>query len=207
MTNILLAHGSSNASHTEQVEVFATKVSELLGEEVGVAYLNDQILPSGARVLPLFMGEGKHVREDVPQLVAASSCELLPSLVDKSDAIADMALDLIIRDTRRINALFVLYRFRGFEKLATALYGKIKICSKHALASLHSEPSVSALLQHWEDEDVKAISVQPLLLFKGASLVRLEGMMKDSNLQINQRSVLSEHESFAQLIADCFREK
>jgi len=207
MTMVLLAHGSSNASHSEQVQALAAKVSALVGEALGVAYLNDQALPDGARVLPLFLGEGKHVREDIPKLVVASNCELLPSLVEKSDAIADMAIDLITCDTRRISALFVLYRFTGFEKLATALYERMKVCSKHALASLHSEPSVVSLLQHWDDEDVNSISVQPLLLFKGASLVRLEGMMNDSNLQINQGPVLSEHESFAQLIADCFREK
>jgi len=202
--NVLLAHGSSNASHSEQVQALAAKVSALLGEEVGVAYLNDQQLPQGARVLPLFLGEGKHVREDIPGLIAASHCELLPGLVDQSEAIADMAIDLITRDTRRINALFVLYRFAGFEKLATALYGKMKVCSKHALASLHSEPSVPSLLQHWQAEALNQVSVQPLLLFKGASLVRLQSMMNDIDIEISQGPVLSEHEAFSRLIADCF---
>ncbi|MDQ6998900.1 MAG: CbiX/SirB N-terminal domain-containing protein [Mariprofundus sp.] len=206
--NILLAHGSSNASHTEQVEVLAAKVSELLGEEVRVAYLNDQLLPEGARVLPLFLGEGKHVREDIPSLIAASvDCELLPALTEQSDVIAQMAIDLITRDTRRINALFVLYRFSGFEKLATAMYEKMNVCSKHALASLHSEPSVPSLLQHWQAEALKQMSVQPLLLFKGASLVRLQSMMNDVDLEISQGPVLSEHEAFPQLIADCFKAK
>jgi len=203
--NILLAHGSSNAEHNEQVKALAVKVSGILGEEVRIVYLSDSRLPQGARVLPLFLGEGKHVREDVPRLVAESGCELLPSLAEQSDAIADMALDLITHDTRRISALFVLYRFTGFEKLATAMYSKMKICSKHAMASLHSEPSVSSLLEHWAGEEIKNISVQPLLLFKGASLVRLQGMMNDSGLQITQGAVLSEHESFAQLIANCFQ--
>jgi len=205
MKKVLLAHGSSNASHTEQVETLATKVSELLGEEVGVAYLNDRILPAGVRVLPLFLGEGKHMREDVPRLIAASDCDLLPSLSEQSDAIADMAIDLITRDTRRISVLFVIYRFSGFEKLATAMYEKMKKCSKHALASLHSEPSVTSLLQHWQTEEIKKISLQPLLLFKGASLVRLQRMMNDSELEIIQGPVLCEHESFAQLLANCFQ--
>jgi len=203
--NILLAHGSSNAEHNEQVETLAAKVSTLLGEEVRIAYLSDALLPKGAKVLPLFLGEGKHVREDIPRLVAASDCELLPALSEQSDAIADMAIDLITRDTRRINALFVLYRFGGFEKLATALYEKMKVCSKHALASLHSEPSVPSLLQHWQADALKQISVQPLLLFKGASLVRLQNMMNDSNIEISQGPVLSEHDAFPLLIADCFK--
>jgi len=205
MTKMLLAHGSSDSGHGEQVRALAERVSGLLGEDVAVGFLSDERLPAGAQVLPLFLSEGKHVREDIPRLVAASECELLPALVEHSDAIADMAIDLITRDTRRISALFVLYRFVGFEKLATALYGKMKTCSKHALASLHSEPSVTSLLQHWQREEMKNISVQPLLLFKGASLVRLEAMMNDSSLQMNQGPVLSEHTLFAQLIADCFK--
>lgn len=125
----LLAHGSSGSAHREQVHLFAEKVSKLLGEKVGVAFLFDHKLPERARVLPLFLGEGKHVVEDIPQLAAQSNCTLLPSLASQSDIIADMALDLLTRETRRINAMFVLYGFAGFEKLAAALYGKMKICS------------------------------------------------------------------------------
>jgi hypothetical protein len=54
------------------VEKLAGKVSTLLDEEIGTAFLGDDSLPKGATVLPLFLGEGKHVREDIPKLVATS---------------------------------------------------------------------------------------------------------------------------------------
>ncbi|MDQ7000345.1 MAG: CbiX/SirB N-terminal domain-containing protein [Mariprofundus sp.] len=202
---ILLAHGSSDSRHGEQVKTLACKVSDLLGEEIGTAFLDDHALPEDATVLPLFLGQGKHVREDIPALIAASGCRLLPPLDHYADTIADMAVGHMTKETRRINALFVLYRFAGFEKLAAALYGRMKICSKHALASLHSEPSVNTVLQHWQQEDVKVISLQPMLLFEGKSMDRLRAMTEP--FEISVAPVLSEHDGFAAWIADCLREK
>jgi len=203
--NILLAHGSSDARHGCEVQELAEKVCVLLGEGVGAAFLSDDILPKGARVLPLFLGQGKHVREDVPALIAASGCRLLPPLDHHADTIADMAVGQMTKETRRINALFVLYRFAGFEKLAAALYGRMKICSKHALASLHSEPSVNTVLQHWQQEDVKVISLQPMLLFEGRSMDRMRAMTEAFDISI--APVLSEYDGFAALIADQFRQQ
>jgi len=202
---ILLAHGSSDSRHGEQVKTLACKVSGLLGEEIGTTFLDDHALPEDATVLPLFLGQGKHVREDIPALIAASGCRLLPALDHYADTIADMAVGHMTKETRRINALFVLYRFAGFEKLAAALYGRMKICSKHALASLHSEPSVTTVLQHWQQEDVKVISLQPMLLFEGKSMDRLRAMTEP--FEISVAPVLSEHDGFAAWIADCLREK
>ena len=203
--NILLAHGSTDARHGEQFNALADTVSTLLDEDVGTAYLGDNALPKNATVLPLFLGQGKHVREDIPALIAVSGCRLLPPLDQYADTIADMAVGHMTKETRRINALFVLYRFAGFEKLAAALYGRMKICSKHALASLHSEPSVDTVLQHWQQEDVKVISLQPMLLFEGKSMDRLRAMTEP--FEISVAPVLSEHDGFAAWIADCLREK
>jgi len=202
---ILLAHGSSDARHAEQVRLLAEKVSEKLSKEVGYAFLSDDQLPKGSAVLPLFLGEGKHVGEDIPKLIATSDCTLLPPLALQTDAIVDMAISRMTKETRRINALFVLYQFSGFEKLAASLYANIKICSKHALASLHSEPSVSTLLQHWHQEQVKAISLQPMLLFEGKSMDRLRAMTKPFDIGIEP--VLSEYDGFSALIADCLRDE
>ena len=202
---VLLAHGSSDGRHVEQVKALACRVSGLLNEEIGTAFLDDHALPKGATVLPLFLGQGKHVREDVPALIAASGCRLLPPLDHHADTIADMAVGQMTKETRRINALFVLYRFAGFEKLAAALYGRMKICSKHALASLHSEPSVNTVLQHWQQEDVKVISLQPMLLFEGKSMDRLRTMTEP--FEISVAPVLSEYDGFAALIANQFRQQ
>jgi len=200
--NYLLAHGSSAAIHAGQVQTLATEVADILGETVSVSFLTDNALPKGATVLPLFLGQGKHVCEDIPKLIAASDCTLLPPLDAHADAIAEMAVDQITKETRRINAMFVLYRFVGFEKLAAALYGRVKRCSKHALASLHGEPSVKTVLELWQQESVNPISLQPMLLFEGKSMDRLRGMTKPFN--INIAPVLPEYDGFSELVAQCF---
>jgi len=201
---ILLAHGSTDIRHGEQMKVLACKVSELLDEDVGAFFL-DGSLPKGATVLPLFLGEGKHVREDIPALTAASDCVVLPSLAASADRVAALALAELTKETRRINALFVLYRFGGFEKLAAALYAQVKICSKHALASLHGEPSLTAVLEHWQKQGVNPIVLQPMLLFEGKSMDRLRSMSE--TFDINIAPVLSEYDGFAAWIADCLRDE
>jgi sirohydrochlorin ferrochelatase len=72
----LLAHGSSDSRHEKQAQLLADNVSVLLGEEVSLAFLNDEKLPDGATVLPLFLGEGKYVREDIQQQGQAEGSEL-----------------------------------------------------------------------------------------------------------------------------------
>jgi len=200
---VLLAHGSTDTRHGEQMQTLACKVSELLDEDVGTAFLGGCKLSKGATVLPLFLGEGKHVREDIPSLVAASDCVLLPNLAASADRIAALALQELTKETRRINALFVLYRFAGFEKLAAALYAQVKICSKHALASLHSEPSLTAVLEHWQQEGVKPVALQPMLLFEGKSMDRLRAMSEP--FDVNIKPVLSEYDDFPALVAQCFK--
>ncbi|MDQ6970472.1 MAG: hypothetical protein Q9M16_08180 [Mariprofundus sp.] len=203
---ILLAHGSTASAHGEQLAALAAKVSALLGIEVGTAFLSDDALSKGATVLPLFLGEGKHVYEDLPKLAALSDCTVLSPLANHAEAIADLVLAALTKDTRRIHALFVMYRFGGFEQLIAALYGKAKICSKHALASLHTEPGVDVLLQHWQQEGVKAISLQPMLLFEGHSLDRLQTMVSESNIAVSMAPVLSDLAGFPELIADIFKD-
>ena len=205
---ILLAHGSSDSRHVEQVSVLAAKVSSLLGEEVGSAFLSDAELPEGAQVLPLFLGAGKHVTEDIPKLITASNCTLLPSLDAHAEQIAVMAYDHATRESKRINLLFALYRFAGFQSLVAAIHEKNRRCSKVAMASMHSEPSIEPLLRLWEEDGIKQVTVQPMLLFGGHSLARVQAMIDSSPMtNISLAPVLSEHEGFAACIADCLRLK
>ena len=81
---ILFAHGSRDARWREPVEAVARRVAELEpGVAVRCAYLEIvapdlataaiELIADGARtisVLPLFLGMGKHLREDLPRLVA-----------------------------------------------------------------------------------------------------------------------------------------
>ena len=207
MTMMLLAHGSSDSTHAEQVDALANKVSELLGEAVGTAFLGDERLPQGSRVLPLFLGAGKHVTEDIPKLVAASNCTLLPSLNQSARLIAGMTYDQITRESKRINVLFALYHFAGFESLVAAIHSMNNRCSKTAMATLHGEPSVTGVLDLWHDDNVTQVIVQPMLLFTGRSLARVQAMIEASRMtNISLAPVLSEHPNFAAFIAGCLRQ-
>lgn len=82
---VLFAHGSRDARWREPVEAVARRMRELQpGTPVACAYLElvEPDLPTAAarliadgarslRVVPLFLGMGKHVREDLPQLLDA----------------------------------------------------------------------------------------------------------------------------------------
>ena len=81
---LLFAHGSRDARWREPVEAVAQRVAERdPAAQVACAYLElvepdlptaaAQMVRNGAtsiRVVPLFLGIGKHVREDLPQLLA-----------------------------------------------------------------------------------------------------------------------------------------
>lgn len=204
--NILLAHGSPDTRHGEQVRQLAGKASEILGEQVGTSFLSEKSLPKGARVLPLFLGAGKHVLVDAPQLIRVSGCEMLPPLENQAAKIAEMAYDLVTGETRRVNALFVIYSFSGFEKLATELYKQSKRCSKVALAALHASPSIEAVLEFLQDEGMKQVTLQPMLLFEGRTLDMVQAMADQAKSpQITLGPVLAAHEAMPALIADCLR--
>lgn len=81
---LLFAHGSRDARWREPVEAVARRVAERdPAAQVACAYLElvEPDLPTAAaqmvrdgaaeiRVVPLFLGIGKHVREDLPMLLA-----------------------------------------------------------------------------------------------------------------------------------------
>ncbi|GAV19621.1 sirohydrochlorin cobaltochelatase [Mariprofundus micogutta] len=204
---ILLAHGSSDANHAKQVNNLADEVSCLLGEEVGAAFLSNERLANGATVLPLFLGAGNHVTEDIPKLVEASNCSLLPSLNEHANALVKMVYGHLTQESKRINVLFALYRFSGFTSLTAAIHSNNKSCSKVAMASMHSEPSVTSVLNHWHADGLKQVTLQPMLLFDGCSLARIHSMIAESShSDVTLAPVLSEHEGFAGLIANMFRE-
>jgi len=200
---ILLSHGSTDARHSEQLGMLADAVSTLLDDEVDIAFLGDKNLPSGATVLPVFLGAGQHVTKDVPAMVAAAnSCSLLPALGGHAEQLARLVYDQVTAESRRVNALFALYRFAGFEAVTAALHERIKRCSLVAMASLHSEPSVTSVLKHWQAHEITPVTLQPMLLFEGKSMDRLRGMTKVFDVTL--QPVLSACDGFPQLVADCF---
>lgn len=204
MTFVLLAHGSSDARHGEQVRSLAAEVSERLGESVKTAFLSDVSLPARARVLPLFLGRGRHLTEDVPRLVDRSGAELLPALADHAGAVADLAYDLVTHDTRRVNVLFGVYRFAGFEALYAALHERNKRCTLVAHGALHAEPTIASVIRLWREDGVGTICLQPMLLFEGKSMDEMAVMAEGDDIEI--QPPLACQEGFAELIASLLRD-
>ncbi len=181
---VLLAHGSSDARHAAEARALAKNVSEKLGCEVGCSFLSDDTLPKGARVLPLFLGHGRHLGEDVPALIERSGAKRLPALADHADAIAGLAYDRVTQDTRRVNALFGLYRFAGFEALYAALHAQNRRCTRVAHGALHAEPTVASVIRLWREDGVTPIRLQPMLLFSGHSYDEMADQAKGGDVEI-----------------------
>lgn len=86
---LILGHGSRKASALDVIEITAKRVADALGEQVrvGVAYAElsepdiNQALEAMLRdgplerldIVPLFLAAGRHVREQIPEAVAALS--------------------------------------------------------------------------------------------------------------------------------------
>lgn len=114
---VLFAHGSRDARWREPVEAVAGRMTTHRPDvPVACAYLElvEPDLPTAAgrliadgaralRVVPLFLGMGKHVREDLPQLVEALRAahpdvvfSLLPA-VGETPEVIDLLADLALR--------------------------------------------------------------------------------------------------------------
>ena len=106
---ILFAHGARDPQWAEPFERLRAKIRAVRPEmPVALAYLElmapdlgaavDQLVATGCRrlrVVPVFLGQGGHVRRDLPQLVDAASArhtavviELAPP-VGENDAVLD----------------------------------------------------------------------------------------------------------------------
>jgi len=202
---ILLAHGSTDQRHGEQLTALADTVSGLLDAEVGVAFLSDDALPRGATVLPLFLGEGRHGTVDAPTLAEKSQSILLPSLATHADQIADLAYERVTANGRRVKVLFGLYRHAGFEGLYAALHARNKRCTLVAHGALHAEPKVAYVLKLWREDGVSPVKLQPMLLFNGKSMDEMAAQAEGEDIEI--LPVLSQTPGFSELIAQCFREQ
>lgn len=114
---VLFAHGSRDARWREPVEAVARRMTARRPEvPVACAYLElvEPDLPTAAarliadgarslRVVPLFLGMGKHVREDLPALVGALRAahpdvvfSLAPAVGETTEVI-DLLADIALR--------------------------------------------------------------------------------------------------------------
>ena len=115
---VLFAHGSRDARWREPVEAVARRMTARQPDvPVACAYLElvEPDLPTAAgrliadgartlRVVPLFLGMGKHVREDLPQLVDALRAahpdvvfSLAPAVGETTEVI-DLLADIALRN-------------------------------------------------------------------------------------------------------------
>lgn len=198
---VLLTHGSSNAKHAVQANELAVKVSTVLGEQVTVSFLSDKTLPKGAAALPLFLGEGKHQTQDVPALVQASGATMLPALADTADDIASLVVEQLTQITKRIHVVFVVYQFTGFEKIVAALYKHAKGCSLVAMAALHGQPNIASVLQNLQQQGVKKVVLQPILLFDGHSLDLCEMQTEQADMEVEIKPALVNIDGMSDWIA------
>jgi len=202
---VLLTHGSSHANHALQVKQLAEKVSVLVGETVGVSFLSDKALPQNAKVLPLFLGEGSHMLEDVPKMIKAADARLLTTMADHADEIADMVVQQLTQNSKRIHVVFTLYQFKGFDKMLTALYKKSKACSLVAMATLHGSPTVNNVLRNLEQQGNKKLILQPFILFDGHSWDACKSAADEANIKIEVMPALASLDGLSDWIAEQFK--
>ena len=117
---VLFAHGSRDPEWAKPFEQLAASIARKSRGPVGLAYLElmkpslDEVIASMAsqrmeriRIVPVFLGQGGHVKEDLPKLIAAASrkhpqvaIELEPAIGEQPAVIEAMA-DVIARKAGR----------------------------------------------------------------------------------------------------------
>jgi sirohydrochlorin ferrochelatase len=206
--NLLLAHGSPDLRHREQAADLAARASEALGDEVRAVFLDDADVPHGAKVLPLFLGEGRHAGADAEGFAQRFAGTMLPSLADAAGQLAEMGVSMAAGLVGlREPAIFVFYRFRRLERLVAGVYAQRKRLPKMSMASLHGKPGTADMVRFWEGQGVKHLAVQPMLLFGGQSLDAMSAGIGSSTLQIICGEPLAAHADMPRLVADRFRGK
>jgi len=203
--NILLAHGSSDSRHATQAQQLTDRAAEELGEAIELRFLNSEMMPEGAKVLPLLLGEGWHAKVDLKKLSEVSICTMLPALSARSIPIACMASDLAKGAiSGNSSAVFAVYHIEGFETIAKALHGLSTRFDDLSVVEMHQSPNVSDQLQQWKERE--NIIVQPIALFEGRTMESVRRSVEQSESDAVVGPVLSSHIAFPAFIADCFRE-
>jgi sirohydrochlorin ferrochelatase len=206
--NLLLAHGSPDPRHREQAAGLAARAQVVLGDEVRAAFLDDTEFPHGARVLPLFLGEGRHAGADAEDFAQRFAGTLLPPLAQAVVELAEMAVSMAeVLAGSREPAIFAFYRFRHFERLVAGVYAQRKRLPRMSMASLHGAPSCTDMVHFWEGQGVTRLAVQPMLMFGGQSLDAMAAGVGSSTLQIIFGEPLAAHADMPRIVADRLRGK
>jgi sirohydrochlorin ferrochelatase len=181
-------------------------VAAELGDAVRAAFLDDADIPHGARVLPLFLGEGRHAVEDAARFAARFDASLLPPLASASAQLADLGVSMAESlSAPRQPVMFAYYCFRNFERLVAGVYGQRKRLPKMSMAALHGTPDCTDVLRFWMGQGVKRMAVQPMLLFAGRSLQAIADAAVVAELPVTLGQPLAGHAGMPALVADCLR--
>ena len=117
---ILLAHGARDPRWSEPFERLKSKIAAARPTvDVNIAYLEtmtpnlptaaDRMVAGGCRslrIVPLFLGQGGHVREDVPRLAAAVAARHpdvsieVTTAIGEDDAVLDGIAAVCVRNLR-----------------------------------------------------------------------------------------------------------
>ena len=204
--NILLVHGSPDPRHREQAELLATRVAVELGDDVRAVTLDGGKIPHGARVLPLFLGEGRHAGEDATRIAERYGGTLLPPLSQAAEQLADLGVSMAASMLApREPVIFAFYRFRCFERLLSAIYAQRKRLARMGMASLHGVPDCMDMVRFWQGEGAQRLVIQPMLLFAGRSLDAAMAGVASAQMQLVWGEPLTAHPDMPRLIAGRLR--
>ncbi|MFQ5356291.1 MAG: sirohydrochlorin chelatase, partial [Mariprofundaceae bacterium] len=203
------AHGSPDEAYKKAAGELASAVAVKLNKPVRIHFLNEEEVTKGGRVLPLFLGEGKHVSEDVRTMAERSNWQLLPSLTTYADDLA-VILTTAVRDldARAKAVILAPYRFSGMQKFVAALYKRSRRLPLPAIAALHRSPNVKDVLKLWQEEEVGPVALQPALIFPGKSYASLLDTVEQfcaEGMEISVGKPLSAQAGFIDLLVRFFQ--
>ncbi len=208
--NILLAHGSPDEVYKQAAKELVSDVTKELNEPVCIHFLDEKKVMKGGRVLPLFLGEGKHVTQDVQTMAEHANWQLLPSLSACADELAVMLTTAARElDARAKAVLLAPYRFTGMQEFVAALYKHSRRLPLPAIASVYGSPNVQDVLNLWQREEVGPVALQPALVFPGKSysyLIDIAEKYRAEGIKLAMGKPLSAQSRFIDLLVRLFRE-
>lgn len=189
----------------------ASGLAHELDTDIRIHFLDENNLPTGGSVLPLFLGEGKHVTQDVRMMARRAGWRLLPALNHLADEIAVILTTRAKALNHRARAVMLApYRFTGMEGFIAALYKHSRRLRLPSIAAVHGSPNVDDVLKLLRKEGSYPVALQPALIFPGKSYGRIIDISERSRkkgMEIFVGEPLATDEQFIALLAQQFRRK
>jgi len=146
------------------------------------------------------------MRKDVRALIEQAEATMLTTLAEHADGIAALLVQRLTQASKRIHVVFTLYQFIGFEKMLTALYKQSKGCSLVAMATLHGSPNINSVLHALQQQGVKKLVLQPVLMFDGHSLDACREAAKAVGMDVEMQPALANIDAMSVWVAAQFQQ-